>query len=110
MAGPVVRRPRRTPPAIHLGAPGAVARAKALARSLGPVVDDTVIRRTVGLLADAWETPEAAAFWAEVVLEGLHQKLKLAREDLDSVVTYREMLKFQLLKPRKGGRGGPAVN
>ncbi|MCP5152760.1 MAG: crotonase/enoyl-CoA hydratase family protein [Ectothiorhodospiraceae bacterium] len=41
-------------------APGAVARAKALARSLGPVVDDTVIRRTVGLLADAWETPEAA--------------------------------------------------
>lgn len=62
------------------------------------------------LVSSRAESPAAAAFWAEVVLEGLHQKLKLAREDLDSVVTYREMLKFQLLKPRKGGRGGPDVN
>ena len=28
------------------------------------------------------------------------QHLKLAREDLDSTVTYKEMLKFQLLRPQ----------
>jgi len=37
------------------------------------------------------------------VLEGLHQSLKLAREDLDSAVSYREMVKFQLM--RRAGRG-----
>jgi hypothetical protein len=42
-----------------------------------------------------------------MVLEGLHQHLKLARADLDSQVSYKEMVKFQLLKPhRAGGRGG----
>ncbi len=55
------------------------------------------------------DTPEAAAFWAEVILEGLHQKLKLAREDLDTTVTYKEMVKFQLLRPQRGRRG-PDVN
>jgi methylglutaconyl-CoA hydratase len=40
-------------------APGAVARAKALARSLGPVIDDAVIARTAEALADCWEDPEA---------------------------------------------------
>jgi magnesium chelatase subunit I len=45
------------------------------------------------------------AFWAEVALEGLHQSVKLARHDLDSTVSYREMLRFQLLKPPK--RSGP---
>ena len=40
-------------------APGAVARAKSLARSLGPVIDDAVIARTITALADAWETDEA---------------------------------------------------
>jgi methylglutaconyl-CoA hydratase len=40
-------------------APGAVARAKALARSLGPVIDDAVIQRTAEALADAWDDPEA---------------------------------------------------
>lgn len=39
--------------------PRAVASAKRLARSLGPVIDETVIRRTVEALADAWENPEA---------------------------------------------------
>jgi magnesium chelatase subunit I len=54
------------------------------------------------------------ALAAELVLEGLHQHLKLARNDLDSQVSYKEMVKFQLLKPRGGsgsrrgggGRGG----
>ena len=40
-------------------APGAVARAKALVRSLGPRIDDAVIAQTISALADAWETDEA---------------------------------------------------
>lgn len=40
-------------------APGAVARAKALARSLGPKIDDQTIAKTIQALADAWETNEA---------------------------------------------------
>lgn len=42
-----------------VAAPGAVARAKALARRLGPRIDDAVIEATVTALADAWETDEA---------------------------------------------------
>ncbi|MFN7940547.1 MAG: magnesium chelatase [Thermoanaerobaculia bacterium] len=44
---------------------------------------------------------ESQAFWAELILEGLHQHVKLARHDLDSRVSYKELLKFQLLKPPK---------
>jgi methylglutaconyl-CoA hydratase len=40
-------------------APGAVARAKALARALGPRIDLTVIDDTIARLADTWEEPEA---------------------------------------------------
>lgn len=40
-------------------APSAVAAAKALARSLGPVINDEVIERTIEALADTWETPAA---------------------------------------------------
>lgn len=40
-------------------APGAVARAKQLARSLGPKIDEQVIDFTVNQLADCWEDPEA---------------------------------------------------
>jgi magnesium chelatase subunit I len=55
--------------------------------------------------------PEARALAAETILEGLHQHLKLSRQDLDSRISYKEMVKFQLLKPkRRGGRGGPEVN
>ncbi len=44
----------------YLGAaPSAVAAAKALARSLGPVIDDAVIAHTIEALADTWETPAA---------------------------------------------------
>jgi magnesium chelatase subunit I len=52
-------------------------------------------------------TREEQAWAAEMILEGLHQHLKLARHDLDSQVSYKEMIKFQLLKPRRtsGGRG-----
>ena len=40
-------------------APAAVAAAKALARSLGPRIDEAVIEETIARLADTWETPEA---------------------------------------------------
>jgi hypothetical protein len=33
-----------------------------------------------------------------MILEGLHQHVKLARQDLDSRVTYQEVVKFQLLR------------
>lgn len=41
--------------------PGAVAAAKALARKLGPRIDDDTIRMSVESLADIWEGPEARA-------------------------------------------------
>ena len=44
-------------------------------------------------------------FAAEMVLEGLHQHLKLAREDLDSSVSYKEMVKFQLMRRVARGEG-----
>ena len=40
-------------------APGAVARAKALARSFAAPVDDATLARTAAALADAWDDPEA---------------------------------------------------
>jgi methylglutaconyl-CoA hydratase len=40
-------------------APGAVADAKALVRSLGPQIDSTVIDATIGALVARWESPEA---------------------------------------------------
>lgn len=43
-----------------MAAPVAVGRAKALARALGPQIDDTVIEDTIRRLADTWETDEAA--------------------------------------------------
>jgi magnesium chelatase subunit I len=61
------------------------------------------------LTARAGHSREERALAAEMVLEGLHQHLKLARNDLDSQISYREMVKFQLLKPRGGSgsrRGG----
>jgi len=45
-------------------------------------------------------TPEERAVGMELVLEGLMQHLKIAREDLDSKVYYMEMLKFNLVKSR----------
>jgi methylglutaconyl-CoA hydratase len=42
-------------------APGAVARAKRLARSLGPTIDEGVVEATIAALADAWESAEAQA-------------------------------------------------
>lgn len=65
------------------------------------------LRRVPGLWELAGEhgavDGPARAFHAEVILEGLHQHVKLARQDLDSQVSYQEMVKFQLLKPHGGG-------
>jgi magnesium chelatase subunit I len=66
------------------------------------------LERVPGLFDLAKKTsrsPEEQALNAEMILEGLHQHLKLARQDLDSQISYKEMIKFQLLKPRKRGRG-----
>lgn len=50
-------------------APQAVARAKALLRALGPVIDDTIIAHTISELTACWEGEEApagiAAFFAK---------------------------------------------
>jgi magnesium chelatase subunit I len=54
------------------------------------------------LAARYGKTREERAYAAEMILEGLHQHLKLARADLDSQVSYKEMVKFQLLKPHRG--------
>ena len=63
------------------------------------------------LVADKAKTREERALWAEIVLEGLHQHLKLARQDLDSQISFKEMVRFQLLKrPAVGGRGRGEVN
>ena len=42
-------------------APGAVGASKALARALGPKIDDAVIEETVKRLSDTWEGHEAKA-------------------------------------------------
>jgi magnesium chelatase subunit I len=41
------------------------------------------------------------AFAMEIVLEGLHQALKLSREDLDSAITFSELMKFNVLRSVK---------
>jgi hypothetical protein len=41
---------------------------------------------------------EEVAFWMEMVLEGLHQALRLSREDLDSTITFQELMKFNVLR------------
>jgi hypothetical protein len=62
------------------------------------------------LVAKRGKTAQERAFAAEVVLEGLHQHLKLAREDLDSTVSYKEMLKFQLMRRVARGEGHSDAN
>ncbi len=42
-----------------------------------------------------------SAFWMEMILEALHQSLRLAREDLDSTITFQEMMKFNVLRTVK---------
>jgi hypothetical protein len=44
---------------------------------------------------------EEHAFWMEMILEGLHQALRLAREDLDSTITFQELMKFNVLRTVK---------
>jgi magnesium chelatase subunit I len=44
---------------------------------------------------------EELAFWMEMLLEGLHQALRLSREDLDSTITFRELMKFNILRTVK---------
>ncbi len=41
---------------------------------------------------------EEQALWREMILESLHQALRLAREDLDSTITFQELIKFNVLR------------
>ncbi|HEX8171919.1 MAG TPA: AAA family ATPase [Thermoanaerobaculia bacterium] len=52
-----------------------------------------VARKYAGATRD-----EELAFWMELVLEGLHQALRIAREDLDSTITFSELMKFNVLR------------
>jgi len=47
------------------------------------------------------ESDRELAFWMEMVLEALHQALRLAREDLDSTITFHELMKFNVLRTVK---------
>ena len=55
-------------------------------------------------------TREERAFAAEMVLEGLHQHTKLTREDVDSTVSYKEALKFQLMRRTARSEGHSDAN
>ncbi|MEO8036724.1 MAG: hypothetical protein ABI837_19975, partial [Acidobacteriota bacterium] len=48
-----------------------------------------------------YATEQERAFWMEMLLEGLHQALRLAREDLDSTITFHELMKFNVLRTVK---------
>ncbi len=59
------------------------------------------LRRVPGLLElveDRAGSAEGRALLAELVLEGLHQHSKLGRNDLDRTISYKEMVKFQLVR------------
>ena len=47
------------------------------------------------------ETEGELAFGMELVLEALHQSLRLTREDLDSTITFSELMKFNVLRTVK---------
>jgi magnesium chelatase subunit I len=64
------------------------------------------LKRVPKLIETAKKYVQAAndrelAFWMEMILEGLHQSLRLAREDLDSTITFQEMMKFNVLRTVK---------
>jgi len=64
------------------------------------------LNRVPGLadVATKYFTPgsdEERGFAMELVLEALHQALRLSREDLDSTITFSELLKFNILRTVK---------
>ena len=63
-----------------------------------------------GLAASHGESEEERALAAELILEGLHLHLKLSRQDLDSQVTYKELVKFQLLRRQRAGSPRGDIN
>ena len=56
------------------------------------------------------ETAAERTLAAEMILEGLHLHLKLSRQNLDSQVTYKELVKFQLLRRQRGDRQRGEIN
>ena len=59
------------------------------------------VPRLAELAEDRGETEQERALAAEMILEGLHLHLKLSRQNLDSQVTYKELVKFQLLRRQR---------
>jgi magnesium chelatase subunit I len=58
----------------------------------------------LGEIADKFFKPRheaERAFAMELILEALHQNLRLAREDLDSTITFSELMKFNILRTVK---------
>ncbi|MBV9494042.1 MAG: AAA family ATPase, partial [Acidobacteria bacterium] len=47
------------------------------------------------------ERDEELALWMEMILEAMHQSLRLSREDLDSTITFQELMKFNVLRTVK---------
>jgi magnesium chelatase subunit I len=56
------------------------------------------------------ETDSERALAAEMILEGLYLHLKLSRHDLDSQITYKELVKFQLLRRQRAGSQRGDIN
>jgi len=55
-------------------------------------------------------SPAERALAAELILEGLYHHLKITREDLDSQISYKEIVKLQLLNPTRRRRADRDVN
>jgi magnesium chelatase subunit I len=108
--GPVRRRPQPAPEKVHPLYEATVAWFAAGNRVTisdeAPFKEHLATLKSVPGLEKAVEahfspaTPEELAIGMELVLEGLTQHLKIAREDLDSRVSYTEMLKFNLVRNR----------
>jgi magnesium chelatase subunit I len=62
------------------------------------------------LAAGHGENRHERALAAEMILEGLHLNLKIARHDLDSQISYREMVKFHLLRPHRSSPEPDGIN
>ncbi len=80
-AGNIVTVSDEQPFAEYFRALDAVPELSALARKHAPAGSD-----------------EELGFWMELALEGLHQALRIGREDLDSTITFQELMKFNVLR------------
>ncbi|MGB6364008.1 MAG: magnesium chelatase, partial [Thermoanaerobaculia bacterium] len=62
------------------------------------------------LAASHGKNRQERALAAEMILEGLHLNLKIARHDMDSQISYKEMVKFHLLRPQRSPPEPDGIN